>query len=270
MLMATGMKSVVTLDRSRYVLLQGGTGICSRIWSSTDHIVQDIKTLKLTPNPVPASASLTPTDTAQERSPFVCPLTLKEMNGAHPFVYLATCGCVLSQAGLKAVTGSSSSIPTEESTKTPEEKQFEICPQCATKYDKKEDVRVLNPDTELQQEMRAAMEAQRLATPAKSSKSKKRKAESAAIPPTGMDASEANSKAKKAKSAAPAPTVNPSMAAASRAVVSSLAMEEAKRKAGMSDAVKSLYGTKDNQRKDTFMTRGTFTRVSNLCYLYNK
>jgi hypothetical protein len=42
-----------------------------------------------------------------------------------------------------------------------------------------------------------------------------------------------------------------------------LALEEAKRKAGMSDVVKSLYGSKDApQRKETFMTRGTFTRVS--------
>lgn len=59
------------------------------------------------------------------------------------------------------------------------------------------------------------------------------------------------------------PSTNPSIAAASRAVVSGLAMEEAKRKAGMSDAVKSLYSSEDGpKRKETFMTMGTFTRVS--------
>ena len=39
-----------------------------------------------------------------------------------------------------------------------------------------------------------------------------------------------------------------------------LAEEEAKRKATMSDAVKSLYEPKNNG-KETFMTMGTFTRV---------
>jgi hypothetical protein len=58
------------------------------------------------------------------------------------------------------------------------------------------------------------------------------------------------------------PSLNPSIAAASRAVVSGLALEEARRKAGMSDAVKSLYGSADGKkRKETFMTMGTFTRV---------
>ena len=60
-----------------------------------------------------------------------------------------------------------------------------------------------------------------------------------------------------------APSTNPSIAAASRGVTQELAKEEAKRKAGMSDAVKSLYGPKDgSKKKETFMTMGTFTRVS--------
>ena len=50
---------------------------------------------------------------------------------------------------------------------------------------------------------------------------------------------------------------------ASRAVQSSLAMEEAKRKAGMSDAVKSLYGDKNKKSNQTWATMGTFTRVRN-------
>jgi len=39
-----------------------------------------------------------------------------------------------------------------------------------------------------------------------------------------------------------------------------LAMEEAKRKSEMSDAVKSLYGN-GTKRKETFMMMNTFTRV---------
>ena len=45
-------------------------------------------------------------------------------------------------------------------------------------------------------------------------------------------------------------------------MASSLAMEEAKRKANMSEAVRSLYESKNKGVKETFMTRGTFTRVS--------
>ena len=67
---------------------------------------------------------------------------------------------------------------------------------------------------------------------------------------------------KKHASSATAPSINPNIATASRAVASSLAEEESKRKANMSDAVKSLYQPKGGvQKKETFMTMGTFTRV---------
>lgn len=39
-------------------------------------------------------------------SRFVCPITLKEMNGKLKFVYLNTCGCVFSEQGLKEVPSS--------------------------------------------------------------------------------------------------------------------------------------------------------------------
>jgi len=58
------------------------------------------------------------------------------------------------------------------------------------------------------------------------------------------------------------PHTNPSIGAASLAVVSSLVIEEAKSKAGMSEAVKSLYSTEGEKRKETFMTMGTFTRYA--------
>jgi len=229
--------------------------------------LKDVKTLKLTPNPAPSTSSATATNTSTDRPRFVCPLTLKEMNGVQPFVYIATCGCVLSQAGLKALTATSGSStpPADRSVKAEDkeedkESQLEICPQCATKYDKREDVRVINPDPETEAVMRAAMDARRLKQ--KVPKSKKRKAESSdasALLPEGEDAA---GKVKKAKTSTPAPSMNPTIAAASRAVVSSLAMEEAKRKAGMSDAVKSLYESNDKNRKETFMTRGTFTRYA--------
>lgn len=214
---------------------------------------QDVKTLRLTPNPAPPAPT---SDTAAtDRPKFVCPLTLKEMNGVQPFVYLSTCGCVFTQAGLKTVSGASSSTPPPDSADVEVTgKQFDVCPQCAVKYDRTEDIFMINPSPAEEERMRAAMDLRRLSEPVKVKKSKKRKA-------GAPDDSEAPSKKKAATNLLP--STNPSIAAASRAVVSGLAMEEAKRKAGMSDAVKSLYSSEDGpKRKETFMTMGTFTRVS--------
>ncbi|KAI0785915.1 Rtf2 RING-finger-domain-containing protein [Abortiporus biennis] len=238
------------LDRSAY---GDGENICSHIRS-----LKDVKTLKLTHNTIKAPPS---GDSNIEVAPFVCPLNFKEMNGVQPFVYLWPCGCVFSQAGLKAV---SKTPPLKEETSKPtagdKEKEksaspsdeLDLCPQCATKYNRSEDIVLLNPPLEEEEKMRAAMERKRAAEPTKK-KGKKRKgqAEESSEPP-----------AKKKHSSA-LPSMNSNIAAASRAVAQSLAEEEAKRKANMSDAVKSLYGPKDgSKRKETFMTMGTFTRYA--------
>jgi len=183
------------------------------------------------------------------------------MSGHVPFVYLTTCGCVFSQAGLKNVTGSSSSLPSKEKPKddsldeTASSKLLDICPQCAKKFNKVEDIRMLNPPPDEMERMYTLME-RRHAEDAQKPKGKKRKAAAAATldiaiePPT------------KKKLSPPAPSMNTNIAASSRAVASSLAMEEAKRKATMSDAVKSLYGPKGgSKKKETFTTMMTFTRV---------
>jgi hypothetical protein len=185
------------------------------------------------------------------------------MNGGQPFVYILSCGCVFSQSGLRTVLGSSSphngDATAEENNGSPADKneQLEVCPQCATKFSKSADVFMINPPVEEEERMRAAMELRRSREPVK--KSKKRKA--------GADVEEAATKKKKGSpeghSPSPAPGLNPKISAASRSLAESLATEEAKRKAGMSDAVKSLYrGKNDAPRKETFMTMGTFTRVS--------
>lgn len=213
---------------------------------------QDVKQLKLTPNPA-ASASQA---SDKPRSAFICPLTLKEMTGSLPFVYLAPCGCVFSFAGLKAV-----STPTEEKEKvegaadgTPEK---EPCPQCAKKFVNKSaavggDVRTINPDPEEAQLMRGA-------APVKSGKKRK----VAAIIEGGADEGETKEKPKKARGEAA--SIHSSMGI-TRAVANELAAAEKARKAAMSTAVQSLYqsknGTDGKGSKETFLTRGTFTRVS--------
>ncbi|KAG7446536.1 DUF602-domain-containing protein [Guyanagaster necrorhizus] len=214
------------LDKSAY---GDGEDICGHIRS-----LKDIKTLSLTPNPTPPSpGSIT------NHAQFICPITLKEMNGLLPFVYIATCGCVLSQAGLKNV----STTPKEENGE-----QLDVCPQCAKKFSRANDIIPLNPQPEEEERMREAMERKRLSEPPK--KSKKRK-----------NVSPAN-EAPASKKQVVAPSMNSGIAAASRAVVSGLAMEEAKRKANMSEAVKSLYSEGRPKRKETFTTMGTFTRYA--------
>lgn len=172
---------------------------------------------------------------------------MKEMNGVQPFVYLLTCGCVFTQAGLRTV---SIAQPKEKSESGADSgPELEICPQCAVKFSPADDIITLNPSEEEDEVLRAKMEQKRLLEPPK--KGKKRK--------NGASPEESDPPAKKQ---AVQPSLNPNIAAASRAVVSGLASEEAKRKATMSDAVKSLYGNADGKkRKETFMTMGTFTRV---------
>ena len=216
-----------------------------------------MKTLKLTLNSAPATpnSSAEPTDRAQ----FICALSLKEMNGTQPFVYISTCGCVLSKAGLKTMTSSkekgkekedendegSDSPPSSESTGD----VVELCPNCGTKYSK-QDVIPLNPSLEEEEALRFVMERKRTQEPAKK-KSKKRKNES----PTD------EGEPVKKKQERSTPAINSGIiSGTSRAVTSELEKEEARRKANMSSAVKSLYGS-GSTRKETFMTRGTFTRV---------
>ncbi|KAL5495834.1 RTF2 [Sanghuangporus weigelae] len=237
------------LDKSAY---GDGDEICGHIKS-----LKDVKTLKLTLNP-----SSSDPNSSSDRAKFICPLNLREMNGGVPFVYIATCGCVFSQSGLKALgrsTGSPSSDEDRGNEKADEKdtqsKQLELCPQCGTKYDRIMDVRMINPDPETEQVMRAAMELRRREKSEKGkSKSKKRKAEDAGA------TAESSVETKKSKAV---PTVNPSIAAASRAVANSLAEEEAKRKAQMSDAVRSLYESKSKgsiKGDASWMTR-TFNRT---------
>jgi replication termination factor 2 len=201
--------------------------------------------LKLTHNPAPT------VDTAdtERQARFACPLTLKEMTGTHPFVYLSTCGCVFSQAGLRAVSSASSSTPPAEDEVL---EQKDVCPQCASKFTRSTDIVLLNPGPEEQLQMREAMDARRAAQATlKPKKAKKRKLD-VSRPATPQSAPFTNN-----------------ATATSRTVANALAQEELKRKHGMSDAVRSLYTSKNGvQKKETFMTRGTFTRVRHppLCF----
>ncbi|KAJ1310774.1 hypothetical protein OPQ81_009295 [Rhizoctonia solani] len=224
------------LDRSAY---GDGEEICGHVKS-----LKDVKQLKLTPNPATSQQSDKP------KPAFICPLTLKEMTGSLPFVYLAPCGCVFSQAGLKAVAKSA-----EDKDKAEATTEKEPCPQCGKKFANKSaavggDIRTINPEPE---------EAQKMLEFAPTKTTKKRKA----APVADAEADETKEKPKKTKTEAA--SINASMGI-TRAIANELAAAEKARKATMSSAVQSLYQGKDGVNgkgsKETFLTRGTFTRYA--------
>jgi hypothetical protein len=166
-----------------------------------------------------------------------------------------------SPAGLKTVTELVSSSPKVEEKTSEVGKQMDVCLQCATKYHQSANVLLLNSCLADEQQMFTAMMLRRASEPSKKSKKHKGAPADSTSDPTAP-----SSKSKKPNTNGDGnggqPHTNPSISAASHAVISSLAMEEAKRKGGMSDAVKSLCSKEGEKRKETFMTMGTFTRVS--------
>ena len=203
----------------------------------------------------PSADKSIPIDGDTLKVQFVCPLTFKEMLGPVPFVYISTCGCVFSQAGLRTVSQADNGSLKEESKgdfkeggPTESEKRYRLCPSCGTKYDKSQDVLTLNPSPEEEAIMQVNMLKQRAIEPTKA-KGKKRKAAADAEQPSTKKKAAVNSN-------------NAGISSASRAIAAGLAEEESKRKANMSDTIRSLYTPKDGpKRKETFMTMGTFTRV---------
>ncbi|KWU44791.1 DUF602-domain-containing protein, partial [Rhodotorula sp. JG-1b] len=70
--------------------------------------LKDLVTLRLTPNPnldPAAHDATTPdratTETRDPPAPFVCPISLREMNGSVKFVYRKPCGCAMSESALR-------------------------------------------------------------------------------------------------------------------------------------------------------------------------
>lgn len=239
------------LDKSAY---GDGAKICGHIKS-----LKDVVTLRLTHNPAYTSS---PSDDSNKRSPFICPLTLKEMTGNIPFVYVATCGCVFSAAGLKAISVPSSSSSGEEGSGK------EHCPHCAKLFSRADDVRTINPGPEELEKMMEKMLAAKAST--KSNKKKRKDLASAngatedVAPPSKRTKAAAHS-VTPPDVPSPAPSINPMVSSVARKVTEQIAEEEKKRKANMSKAIASLYAPKDGgtkKEKGTFLTMNTFTRYA--------
>lgn len=85
--------------------------------------LRDLRNLHLTPNPAYGQSVSRTTVQAGDRideatSPFVCPVTGKEMNGNFCFGYLRSCGCVMAKVALDKIKAVST---------------VEVCPQCGTR-----------------------------------------------------------------------------------------------------------------------------------------
>ncbi|KAG9045336.1 hypothetical protein FS837_006468 [Tulasnella sp. UAMH 9824] len=240
------------LDKSAY---GDGAKICGHIKS-----LKDVVTLRLTPNPAYTSS---PSDDSvtNKRAQFICPLNLKEMTGNIPFVYLATCGCVFSSAGLKAISTPYSSSSEDEGNKK------EPCPQCGKSFSCTDDVRTINPTPDEQERMMEKM----LAAKASAKSNKKKRKDLASTNGAIEDAAPPSKRTKAAADSvtppdvpSPAPSINPMVSSVARKVTAQIAEEEKKRKANMSKAIASLYAPKDGgpKEKGTFLTMNTFTRYA--------
>ncbi|KAJ1551737.1 hypothetical protein HK405_013942, partial [Cladochytrium tenue] len=116
--------------------------------------MKDVVTLKLTPNPAyndkdsRSSAIVSNFSDKVQPARWICPVSLKEMNGTNRFCFLATCGCVLSDAALRQVPTST-------------------CLQCGTAFDPARDVVPLNPtapeEIDRLRTINAALQAERAA-----------------------------------------------------------------------------------------------------------
>lgn len=253
--------------------------------------------LNLTENPLYTAPASATTAQTPPHAPFICPLSMKEMTGSVPFIALRPCGCVFSDASIRAVIPSLTKGTAGKAVKH-EEKSDEgtpvvdddskakskmvTCPNCGKEFDPTLPTSILpiNPSKEVQDVLLENLLLARAAT--KSGKKRK-----AAVVDGATAKSETSAEAKAARissssphprsdSASPAPGSNGRASPAApianslhRSVQQKLAEQEQKRlaaQAGMSEAVKSIFKPKEKGQdyhagNADFFGR-TFTRVS--------
>ncbi|KAK9721541.1 Replication termination factor 2 [Basidiobolus ranarum] len=206
--------------------------ICPHIKS-----LKDVTTLKLTPNPT-LEGSLASNIAQADRnlpSSFVCPVTMKEMNGKHKFCYLLTCGCVLSEQALKEV-------PTSN------------CLVCNQEYSS-EDVIVLNPKGEDLERQNLLLETRKKIKKEKKKDKKKRDT-------TAESSKHDTKKVKKVKiNATSAPSFAPPVMSEASAILEKYAAP----KVQLSDNVQSIFAKDEEKNKtkvNNMFFHGTYTRYA--------
>lgn len=242
--------------------------------------LKDLTTLHLTPNPslaAPSSANdahnnLGSTE-SHPASLFVCPLSLREMNGSVRFVYRRPGGTVMSESSLKEMRKIEGEVDTRVDPVTgatdPEDAPAE-------------EWITLNPKGDELEQMKVRWEARKLkdkedkkaAKAAKGDKKRKSDKVKNADATATVDGAEDGPAKKKKLSLKEATStrigLQPSIHAGSSIpqLSATLAAALAEKKKTQSAAIQSLYAPKDqdlNHDKDgrsTWMTRGAFTRYA--------
>ncbi|KAM0746875.1 DUF602-domain-containing protein [Meredithblackwellia eburnea MCA 4105] len=213
--------------------------------------LKDVQTLSLTPNPNASTAE----DEDVDHFLFICPLSLRVMNGSTKFVYRKPCGCVLSESSLKEMRKGGAGD--------------QACP-VKGELDGPEEFITLNPSGEEFEKVKEAWEAKKVKEKEDKKLKKKRKVES-----NGDDGG-TEKRSKKDKEAhtttangdsSAKPSIGPAGASVPK-LSATLAAKLAEQKKSLSPAIASLYAPKDdgtNKDKDgrsNWMTRGAFTRYA--------
>ncbi|KAL1935964.1 hypothetical protein VTP01DRAFT_98 [Rhizomucor pusillus] len=227
------------LDKSAY---GDGDKICSHISS-----LKDTMKLNLTVNPSynENNDATTMGHLDKEiKSKFICPISMKEMNGKHRFVYLDTCGCVFAEQSLKEV-------------------KSKECMTCGTPFEP-ENIIVINPQKEELESMKAVMKTKKAKAKAE------KKAKKAAKKGEKTEETEKKRKRDTAESSSPSPLSTPppqkkphvSSSSAAVAVMGKVAQElaENEKNAPASEALKSIFAKKEV--KGNYLTMGTFNRYA--------
>ncbi|GAA5836791.1 hypothetical protein JCM3766R1_006265 [Sporobolomyces carnicolor] len=240
--------------------------------------LKDVTTLRLTPNPALDDSNADETEATtlggsgeQSRAaPFVCPISLREMNGTIKFVYRKPCGCVMSEVALKEMRkGVDKKGEPAQKEDQGELSDDRVCPVDGERSAVPEEWVTLNPKEEELETMVAVWEAKKVREKEekKAAKAAKRKGDGAA---NGPDAGPEGGKIKKQKvdktsavrAAAPAVKAGASVPH----LQATLAAKLAEQKKQQSPAIASLYRdknldeTKDKDGRSTWMTRGAYAR----------
>ncbi|ORZ35102.1 Rtf2 RING-finger-domain-containing protein [Catenaria anguillulae PL171] len=197
---------------------------------------------------------------------FACPLTGRPLNGRHRFVYLRTCGHVMSLAGLRELVPSvGAGVGADGVVAAVAEGTRAECPVCTRAFDVETELIPLNPSqdelTGLVERMVARQAAEAAAKKKEKSASKKRKAEASGSAKTEATSSASKKAKTSSSSTAPSTVVDPAAninmslpAIPSRSAVG----------AQQSAAIASLYKKKEStgtSDADKFFVQGTYSRT---------
>lgn len=224
--------------------------------------LKDVTTLHLTPNPALSSISSEElaasthvgTQEARPTSLFVCPISLREMNGAVPFVYRVSTGSVMSLSSLKEMRKANGDLTLDPVTGINDKEGT-----------KEEEWVVINPKEEAMEMMRDEFEARKIREREEKRVAKERKRKSK--PDGGEVAASSTKKVKLAMETTSNAEVSvkiPVKLSLSDTLTAKIAAE----KKNQSPAILSLYAdknadpNKDSGGRSTWMTRGCYSRYA--------